>query len=56
MSPGKEHQEQFIDDIRVRNIKVMLESRDINVAIKLLRVSFRKGRFVHRLTFCSTYS
>lgn len=40
MSPREENQEQFIDNIRVRDIEVMLEGRDINVAIKLSRVSF----------------
>lgn len=35
VSPGKEHDDELVDHVRVRDIEVVLQSRDVHVAVEL---------------------
>lgn len=39
MTPWEQDEEEFVDDIGVRDIKVVLECRNIDVAVELYIVS-----------------
>lgn len=35
MAPGKEYEEELVDNVTIRNVKVMLQGGNIDVSIKL---------------------
>jgi hypothetical protein len=40
MPPGEQHQEELVGYVGVRDIEIMLERRDIYIAIELPKISF----------------
>ncbi len=43
VSPGKEHDEEFVDDVGVGDVKVVLQSRDVDIATNLESWLVAKG-------------